>query len=94
MSSVHRALSQVAPLKRYVASGTGQLLNASGANLATVASGTVLRDMGKTVHLTDGTVLRKVQALPVATGVSNSGVTGYIKLGDGSVSGQNIISLN
>ena len=94
MSSVVREFSQVAPLKRYVASGgAGQLYTALGAALGTVTSGTVLRDMGKTVFLSNGTVLRKVQALPVPN-TSPAYGTGYIRLGDASVSGDNIVALN
>ena len=93
--SVNREFSQVAPLKRYVASGgAGQLYNAEGATLTTVASGTVLRDMGKTVFLSSGAVvLRKVQALPVPN-VSPAYGTGYIRLGDASVGTDRIVALN
>ena len=90
--SVQREFSQGAPLKRYVASGgAGQLYTALGVALSsTVAEGTVLRDMGKTVFLSGGAVvLRKVQAFPIS-----SGIIGYIKLGDASVAGQNIVALN
>ena len=98
MSSVHRAFSQVAPFKRYVATGSAQLydLNGSGAVVssgAARASGSVFRDMGKMKYSADGlTVLRKVQMLPVND--SSPIVTGYIKLGDASVAGQNIVALN
>jgi hypothetical protein len=101
MSSVHRAFSQVAPFKRYVTTAiNAQLykLNVSGVVIdgpVVATAGTVLRDMGQTLISADGiTILRKVQVLPVTTGVSNSGVTGYIKLGDASVAGQNIVALN
>ena len=95
MSSVVREFSQVAPFKRYVASGgAGQLYTALGATLPTVTEGTVLRDMGKTVFLSNGAVvLRKVQALPVPN-VSPAYGTGYIRLGDASVNGDNIVALN
>ena len=94
--SVHRELSQVAPLKRYVASGgAGQLYTALGVALSsTVAEGTVLRDMGKTVFLSGGAVvLRKVQTLPIPN-VSPAYGTGYIRLGDASVGSDRIVALN
>jgi hypothetical protein len=97
MSSIHRGPSQVAPLKRWVvgASATGRLYSATNGTtvVSTPAAGSVLADMGKTVYLASGAVLRKVQVLPA----SSSGVTGYIHLGGASTgvpAAQNITSLN
>lgn len=96
MSSVHSALSQVAPLKRYVANASAHMYNSAGSGAVSVAQYAVLRDMGKTVHLHDANdnVLRKVQVLPVITDVSNSGATGYIYISGVVPSGQNIVALN
>ena len=64
MSSVQSAYSQVAPLKRYVAEVAGEIYDATGNNVvAEVAVRSVLRDMGKTIYLENGNVLRKVQIL-------------------------------
>jgi len=96
MSSVHAALSQVAPFKRYVANSGAHMYNASGAGAVSVAQYAVLRDMGKTVYLNDtnDNVLRKVQVLPVTTGAANSGATGYIYISGVVLAGQNIVALN
>jgi len=96
MSSVHAALSQVAPHKRYVANASAHMYNASGAGAVSVAQYAVLRDMGKTVYLNDANsnVLRKVQVLPVITAATNSGVTGYIYISGVVPSDQNIVALN
>ena len=68
MTSVFRAPSQVAPLKRYVAQGTAssdaiaRLYNEMGvASVTGSAHGVVYIDMGKTVVLANGAILRKVQ---------------------------------
>ena len=97
MSSVVRANSQVAPFKRWIvgASAVGQLYSATNGStvVATPAANSVLADMGKTVYLASGAVLRKVQVLPA----SASGVTGYIHLGgqSGTIpAAQNVVSLN
>jgi hypothetical protein len=96
MSSVVRANSQIAPFKRWIvgAAATGRLYAADGTTVvSTPAANSVLRDMGKTVYLTSGAVLRKVQVLPA----SSSGVTGYINLGGaaaGVPAAQNVLSLN
>jgi hypothetical protein len=98
MSSVQSAYSQVAPFKRYVADAgtTGLIYDSAGSNGITVAAHTVLRDMGKTVHLANGNTLRKVQILPnTDSNTVNLGRTGYIYIGEGLVpAGQNITALN
>ena len=96
MSSVQSAYSQVAPLKRYVAEVAGEIYDATGNNAVVVAVRSVLRDMGKTIYLADGNVLRKVQILPnVDSNSGNQGRTGYIFIGEGPVpSGQNITVLH
>ena len=90
MSSIHAAKSQVAPFKFYTTeiSNSGLIYDDAGNNAVTVAANTTLRDMGKTVVLVDGTVLRKVQVLPVTVGT-----TGYIYL-NAAPAGQNIVTLN
>jgi hypothetical protein len=101
MSSVHVAKSQVAPFKRYIVntpaggSQTGRIYDAEGGNGVTVAAGSVLRDMGKTVFY-EGTPLRKVQVLPVEGSTSSTPFefrTGYIYL-ENVPALQNIVSLN
>ena len=104
MSSVHAYKSQVAPFKRYIVNPastspvqTGQLYDAAGdASGATLASDIVLRDMGKTVFLANGTPLRKVQVLPVVGSSSSLPYefkTGYIYL-ENAPPGQNVVALN
>ncbi len=103
MSSVHAFKSQVAPLKRYIVNPTvtspvqtGLIYDAAGANGVSVASDVVLRDMGKTVFLANGTPLRKVQVLPIDGTTSSTPYeyrTGYIYL-ENAPAGQNIVALN
>ncbi len=94
MSSVHAYKSQVAPFKRYIvnttAAQTGQLYDAAGdASGSTLAADVVLRDMGKTVFLANGTPLRKVEQV-TSVGTPRSG---YIYLENVPVA-QNISCLN
>jgi hypothetical protein len=98
MSSVLRALSQPLPNKRYTTEvGTaGRIYDIAGTNHVSVLAGTVLRDMGKTVALADGTLLRKVQYIPVVGGPASTPYefrTGYIYL-DNIPADQNIVAIN
>ena len=104
MSSVHAFKSQVAPFKRYIVntpvggSQIGKIYDVTGdiSSATTVAAGTVLRDMGKTViiPLGGGTPLRKVQVLPVADSAAPLAFrTGYIYL-ENAPAAQNIVALN
>ncbi len=78
MPSAYKA--QVPALKVYIATSSVTLLNADGsASGVSVSSGTTLRDMGTTVFLDDGDVLRKVEGLPVPS--VGGYLTGYINLG-------------
>ena len=95
MSSVVGAFSQVAPFKRWIvgAGGVGKLYSKTDGTTVvnSPAAKTVLKDMGKTVFLANGVVLRKVAVLPTpATPV----VTGYIHIGDTVPAAQNITLLN
>ena len=94
--SVHRALAQVAPLKRYVATATSELYDAAGAVIAggDLASGRVLMDMGKTLFLSGGVVLRKVQVLPINSHQAIYTVNTYIHIGDTVPASQKISALN
>ena len=83
MSSIQAAKSQIAPFSSFViaANATCQLLTVAGANGALIAAGgsgveQILNDMGKTVFLGNGAVLRKVQ-LSVPT---FNGVIGYLMI--------------
>jgi len=82
MSSVVGAYSQVAPFKRWVVgTGGGKIYQANGSvAVASPAAGTVLQDMGKTVFLAGGGVLRKVRTLPFVA--SPTSYTGYIWISD------------
>lgn len=83
MSSAYSAKSQIPALKVYIATSSVTLLNADGsAGGASVGSGTTLRDMGTTVFLDNGDVLRKVEGLPVPS--IGGYLTGYINLGPSS----------
>jgi hypothetical protein len=100
MSSVLRALSQPTPNKRYVTEGSGSGLiypiDGSETTPYVVPANSVLRDMGKTVLIGagGGTLLRKVQIIPVASGnLPYEYKTGYIYL-ENVPSGQNIVALN
>jgi hypothetical protein len=98
MSSVLRFLSQPTPNKRYVTEGTGTglMYNIAGGGDSTVPAHSVLRDMGKTVLIGKGggTLLRKVQIIPVASGdLPLEFRTGYIYL-ENVPEGQNIVALN
>jgi hypothetical protein len=95
MSSVGSYKSQIPPFKFYAteAASAGTLYDETGAALSpTVPVNTTLRDMGKTVFLANGDILRKVQVLPV-TDAAGSGRTGYIFL-NAAPAAQNIVSLN
>lgn len=95
MSSVHSALAQVAPLKRYVATADSKLYNAAGAVIdGTLLSGRVLMDMGKTLFLSGGVVLRKVQVLPINSHQAIYSVPTYIHIGDTVPALQKIAALN
>ncbi len=92
MSSVHAYKSQVAPFKRYIVQNgaTCQLYDAAGnASGSTLVADVVLRDMGKTVILADGTPLRKVEQV-TSVGTPRSG---YIYL-ENVPAAQNIACLN
>ena len=93
MSSVHAYKSQVAPFKRYIATGSAKLFNAAGtATITGIAAGTVFEDMGKTVALANGNILRKVRR---ALSFANDEATGYIYLNqNGASNDQNIAALN
>ncbi len=93
MSSVHAYKSQVAPFKRYIATAAAQIYNADGtAKISSIPVNTIFEDMGKTVVLADGNVLRKVRR---ALDFANDEATGYIYLNVDGVSGaQNIAALN
>lgn len=84
MTSVVRAPGQIAPFKRYVAQSTAgsdaiaRLYDDAGvASVTGITSGTVYIDMGKTVVLANGAVLRKVQKEEFVGGDST---TAYIYL--------------
>jgi len=93
MSSIHSAKSQVAPFKRYIATGSAQIYNADGtAKISAIPVNTVFEDMGKTVVLANGNVLRKVRR---ALNFANDEATGYIYLNQDGIGGaQNIACLN
>jgi hypothetical protein len=93
MSSVGSYKSQIPPFKFFATEtgASGLIYDDAGLNGVTVAASTTLRDMGKTVFLADGTILRKVQVLPV-TDAAGSGRTGYIYL-NAAPAGQNIVAL-
>jgi hypothetical protein len=95
MSSVAGAYSQVAPFKRWiVGTGGGKLYSkADGTSVSNTSAGTVLKDMGKTVFLAGGGVLRKVAVLPTPA-TTGPVVTGYIWISDTVPSLQNITLLN
>jgi hypothetical protein len=96
MSSVLRSLSQTDGLKRYgtEVGATGLIYDINGANGVAVDQNLVLRDMGKTVVLADGTLLRKVQVLPLnGSNLPYEYRTGYIYL-DNVPTGQNIVTIN
>jgi hypothetical protein len=83
--------------KRYVTlrNRTGLLFDRNGQNPFNIAMNSVLCDMGKTVALPNGTLLQKVQVIPV--GGHNSNLpeeyeTGYMYL-DSVPEGQNIVLL-
>ncbi len=91
MSSVAGAFSQVAPFKRWVAGASANIYDKTGGNAVSVSQYTVLKDMGKTVFLANGGVLRKVAKVP--TPLSPYG-TGYIWISDTVPTNQNITLLN
>ncbi len=93
MSSIHAAKSQIAPHKYFATDvgASGLIYDDAGSNGVTVAANTTLRDMGKTIYLTSGAILRKVQVLPV-TDSAGAGRTGYIYL-NAVPAGQNIVSI-
>jgi len=97
MSSVAGAFSQVAPFKRWIvgADAVGKLYSkADGTTVvASPAARTVLKDMGKTVFLAGGGVLRKVAVLPTPA-TTGPVVTGYIWISDTVPAPQNITLLN
>ena len=91
MSSIHSAFSQVSAYKRFVATATTTLYDADGASLQlSLAAGTVLVDMGKTVHAPAG-LLRKVAVVPTPDTASYG--TGYIFLGSSIPAGQKVAAL-
>jgi hypothetical protein len=92
MSSVAGAYSQVAPFKRWVAGASANIYDKTGVTAVSVNQYTVLQDMGKTVFLSSGGVLRKVRTLPFVN--SPAHVTGYIWISDTVPAGQNISLLN
>ena len=94
MSSVISAKSQISALKTYITTGTVALLNELGTSASlSVSTGVALRDMGRTVFLADGGVLRKVETLPRSA--VEVILTGYISLGGGeSAPTVNIVRLN
>lgn len=92
MSSAFRAPAQIAPFKTYIAdnAATGKLYDADGVALAgTVALNTPFSDMGKTIRLASGAILRKVQEQTLA----GYGAAGYIYLTHVPTE-QNIVSMN
>ena len=80
MSSVVSAKSQIPALKTYITTTEITLLDEFGQpSDVEISTGHTLRDMGKTVFLDDGDVLRKVEGLPVPT--TGGYLTGFINLG-------------
>ncbi len=100
--SVHRAFSQVAPFKRYVATADSDLYTATGAIIAgDLLAGRVLMDMGKNSIATApaagasvGATLRKVKVLPINSHPAIYTVDTYIYIGDTVPTGQKISALN
>lgn len=99
MTSVQSYKSQVAPFKAFIATASASLSLESGAQdtYTSYAQNTIFSDMGKTVVLADGSILRKVQVKNGSIG--GEGRTGYIYLSKGSGNGlapsyQNIACLN
>ena len=82
MSSAYSAKSQIPALKVYIATAAVTLLNADGTTTSPavqIVSGNTLRDMGTTVFLDNGDILRKVEGLPAPS--MGGYLTGYINLG-------------
>ena len=89
MSSIQSALAQ-SNRRFVVGAGGGLIYDNAGANgVSPGAAGTILQDMGKTVYLTNGNVLRKVKTLPSTAGFK----VGYIYIDGAAPSGQNIATL-
>ncbi len=87
MTSICGEYAQIPDNKLYIATGSVTLLTSTGATTqVSVQSGTVLRDMGTTVVLASGDILRKVQQVPT-TGSSDPYTSGYIKLGGATYGG-------
>jgi len=104
MSSNLATISQLIHCKRWVVGTGGGNLVKYQPNTAdldvnvtiSLAARTILRDMGKPVLLSDGTLLQKLQVIPVLSNVSGSGATGYLVIQSptGAPSNQNITVLN
>lgn len=78
MSSAFRAPSQIAPNAFFRARAAAPFLTEAGASTGVnIAANAILADMGKTVYLANGNILRKVKLMDGAT----SGLhIGYIYL--------------
>jgi hypothetical protein len=97
MSSVAGAFSQVAPFKRWIVGADGGELYSKANGTSVVANpvaGTVLQDMGKTVFLANGGVLRKVAPAKTSLKVGAAYGAGYIWISDTVPADQNITLLN
>jgi len=93
MSSVHAFKSQVAPFKHYIATANGVIYEANGTSTIATTANMVFQDMGKTIFLDNGHILRKVKEFQ-ATPVGNA-LVGYIYITQDGISGaQNIAALN
>lgn len=93
MSSIHRAPSQVRPNAFYRARAAAPFLDEAGNAIAGgnhIGVNEILVDMGKTVYLTNGNILRKMKLMDGAT----SGVhEGYIYLLSAGVVSADIAAL-
>jgi hypothetical protein len=78
MSSVHRVYSQVRPNAFYRVRAAAPFLTETGASTGVnIGANSILADMGKTIYLANGDVLRKIKLMDGAT----SGLhEGYIYL--------------
>lgn len=70
MSSAYRAPSQVRPNAFYRARAAAAFLDEAGAAIAGgnhIAANAILMDMGKTIYLANGDILRKMKLMDGAT---------------------------
>lgn len=73
MSSAFRAPAQVRPNAFYRVGASANFLDEAGVAQGALSAGAILADMGKTVYLANGDILRKVKLMDGATSGQHEG---------------------